>query len=50
MKLTTLLVCDAGLDKRQTIEEIIESKEMHIVREIAHDALMDFKNFIDTNH
>jgi pilus assembly protein CpaE len=26
MKLTTLLVCDAGLDKRQTIEELIHSQ------------------------
>jgi DNA-binding NarL/FixJ family response regulator len=26
MKLTTLLVCDAGLDKRQTIEDLIHSQ------------------------
>ena len=27
MKLTTLLVCDAGLDKRQTIEDLIHSRQ-----------------------
>ncbi len=26
MKLTTVLICDAGLDKRQTIEDLIHSQ------------------------